>query len=98
VLSHHVIPRMNAYHEIWYGKERVATSENEEPFYGRTYLPRKFKIGFVIPPRTTSMSIPRISASSRSPAQVGWKGSTSRSAAAWAAATRIRTPIRASAT
>jgi sulfite reductase (NADPH) hemoprotein beta-component len=50
VLSHHVIPRMNAYHEIWYGKERVATSENEEPFYGRTYLPRKFKIGFVIPP------------------------------------------------
>jgi sulfite reductase (NADPH) hemoprotein beta-component len=49
-LSHHVIPKTNAYHEIWYGKERVATSENEEPFYGRTYLPRKFKIGFVIPP------------------------------------------------
>src|SRR5690606_7599697 len=22
----------------------------EEPFYGRTYMPRKFKIGFVIPP------------------------------------------------
>jgi sulfite reductase (NADPH) hemoprotein beta-component len=49
-LSHHVIPKTNAYHEIWYGKERVATSEDEEPFYGRTYLPRKFKIGFVIPP------------------------------------------------
>ena len=30
--------------------ERVAGSEPEEPFYGRTYLPRKFKIGFVIPP------------------------------------------------
>jgi sulfite reductase (NADPH) hemoprotein beta-component len=28
----------------------VAASEPEEPFYGRTYMPRKFKIGFVIPP------------------------------------------------
>lgn len=49
-LSDHVIPKTRAYHEIWYGEERVATSENEEPLYGRTYLPRKFKIGFVIPP------------------------------------------------
>jgi len=49
-MSAHVIPRARAYHEIWYGKERVATSEEEEPFYGRTYLPRKFKIGFVVPP------------------------------------------------
>jgi sulfite reductase (NADPH) hemoprotein beta-component len=49
-LSDHVIPRMRAYHEIWYGKERVATSEDEEPLYGPTYLPRKFKIAFVVPP------------------------------------------------
>jgi sulfite reductase (NADPH) hemoprotein beta-component len=49
-LSDHVIPKTRAYHEIWYGEERVATSEDEEPFYGRTYLPRKFKIGFAIPP------------------------------------------------
>jgi sulfite reductase (NADPH) hemoprotein beta-component len=49
-MSDHVIPRARGYHEIWYGKERVATSEEEEPFYGRTYLPRKFKIGFVVPP------------------------------------------------
>jgi sulfite reductase (NADPH) hemoprotein beta-component len=49
-LSDHVIPRMRAYHEIWYGKERVATSEEEEPLYGATYLPRKFKIAFVVPP------------------------------------------------
>ncbi|MGV6876651.1 NADPH-dependent assimilatory sulfite reductase hemoprotein subunit [Pseudochelatococcus sp. B33] len=47
--SDHAIPRMRAYHEIWYGAERLISSE-EEPFYGRTYLPRKFKIGFVIPP------------------------------------------------
>ena len=48
--SDHAIPRMRAYHEIWYGEERVAGSAAEEPFYGRTYMPRKFKIGFVIPP------------------------------------------------
>lgn len=49
-LSDHVIPRTRAYHEIWYGEQRVASSAEEEPLYGRTYLPRKFKIGFVIPP------------------------------------------------
>jgi sulfite reductase (NADPH) hemoprotein beta-component len=49
-VSDHVIPKTRAYHEIWYGQERVATSAPEEPFYGPTYMPRKFKIGFVIPP------------------------------------------------
>jgi sulfite reductase (NADPH) hemoprotein beta-component len=49
-VSDHVIPKTNAYHEIWYGEERVATSENEEPFYGPTYMPRKFKIAFAVPP------------------------------------------------
>ncbi|MCC2656301.1 MAG: cysI [Panacagrimonas sp.] len=48
--SDHAIPRMRAYHEIWYGEQRIAGGESEEPFYGTTYLPRKFKIGFVIPP------------------------------------------------
>jgi len=49
-LSDHVIPKTRAYHEIWYGEERVATSEEQEPLYGKQYLPRKFKIGFVVPP------------------------------------------------
>ena len=49
-VSDHVIPKTHAYHEIWYGEERVASSEPEEPFYGPTYLPRKFKIGFAVPP------------------------------------------------
>ena len=49
-LSDHVIPRTRAYSEIWYEEQRVASSENEEPFYGKTYLPRKFKIGFAVPP------------------------------------------------
>jgi sulfite reductase (NADPH) hemoprotein beta-component len=48
--SDHAIPRMRAYHEIWYGERRIASSEPEEPFYGRTYMPRKFKIGFALPP------------------------------------------------
>ncbi|MGH8636092.1 MAG: NADPH-dependent assimilatory sulfite reductase hemoprotein subunit [Burkholderiales bacterium] len=48
--SDHAIPRMRAYHEIWYGEQRVASSGPEEPFYGRTYMPRKFKIGFAVPP------------------------------------------------
>ncbi len=49
-LSDHVIPKTRGYHEIWYGDERVAASGPEEPFYGRTYMPRKFKFGFALPP------------------------------------------------
>lgn len=49
-VSDHVIPKTRAYHEIWYGDECVASSGPEEPFYGPTYMPRKFKIGFALPP------------------------------------------------
>src|SRR6185312_8209558 len=48
--SDRAVPRMQAYHEIWYGEARIAASGPEEPFYGATYMPRKFKIGFVLPP------------------------------------------------
>ena len=49
--SNHAIPKTGAYDEIWYGaEEKGAGSGPEEPLYGATYLPRKFKIGFVIPP------------------------------------------------
>lgn len=48
--SDHAIPKTGAYREIWYEEEREETNGPEEPFYGRTYMPRKFKIGFVIPP------------------------------------------------
>ncbi len=48
--SDHAIPRMRAYREIWLGEPREAVDGPEEPFYGKTYMPRKFKIGFVIPP------------------------------------------------
>src|SRR5690606_15540885 len=43
--------KTGAYREIWYGEERTTSAgEPEEPLYGRTYMPRKFKIGFVLPP------------------------------------------------
>jgi sulfite reductase (NADPH) hemoprotein beta-component len=48
--SDHATHKTGAYDEIWYGAERVQSTGPEEPFYGRTYLPRKFKIGFAIPP------------------------------------------------
>ena len=48
-LSEHLLPNTRAYYEIWLDEERVAGDEGE-PIYGATYLPRKFKIGFAIPP------------------------------------------------
>jgi sulfite reductase (ferredoxin) len=37
-------PASGAYHEIWLDGERRVSTEAEEPFYGDTYLPRKFKV------------------------------------------------------
>lgn len=48
-LSEHLLPNTRAYYEIWLDEERIAGDEGE-PLYGPTYLPRKFKIGFAIPP------------------------------------------------
>jgi sulfite reductase (ferredoxin) len=36
-------PRSRAYHEIWLDGEKQVSTEEEEPFYGDRYLPRKFK-------------------------------------------------------
>ncbi|MFK3650654.1 assimilatory sulfite reductase (NADPH) hemoprotein subunit [Lysobacter enzymogenes] len=50
-LSEHLLPNTRAYYEIWLDEERVdGSGEEEEPVYGQAYLPRKFKIGFAIPP------------------------------------------------
>jgi sulfite reductase (NADPH) hemoprotein beta-component len=49
--SDYMLPKTHAYHEIWLDDELVAGGEPEsEPVYGATYLPRKFKTGFVLPP------------------------------------------------
>ncbi len=50
-ISEHLTPRTTAYHEIWLDEELVSSSrQDEEPIYGKHYLPRKFKIAVAIPP------------------------------------------------
>ncbi len=57
-ISDHLTPKTKAYYEIWvddgFGgdKQRVTfdPEEDVEPIYGRTYLPRKFKIVVAVPP------------------------------------------------
>jgi sulfite reductase (NADPH) hemoprotein beta-component len=51
-LSEHLTPATSAYHEIWLDGKKLQSPEPEvEPIYGDTYLPRKFKIAFVVPPQ-----------------------------------------------
>ena len=48
-------PKTNAYHAIWIdgvqlSLEDPANKDFVDPLYGKTYLPRKFKTAFVLPP------------------------------------------------
>ncbi len=50
-VSDHLLARSRAYHELWVEDKLVDGGEpEEEPIYGKTYLPRKFKIVFAVPP------------------------------------------------
>jgi sulfite reductase (NADPH) hemoprotein beta-component len=51
-ISAHLTPRTPAYREIWLDGEKIAGGEDAvvEPIYGKTYLPRKFKIVVAVPP------------------------------------------------
>ncbi|WP_373506696.1 assimilatory sulfite reductase (NADPH) hemoprotein subunit [Thiocapsa sp.] len=49
-ISEHLLPHTRAYHEIWLDGEQVGGSEDVEPIYGKTYLPRKFKTAVAVPP------------------------------------------------
>ncbi|MGN2244279.1 assimilatory sulfite reductase (NADPH) hemoprotein subunit [Frateuria sp. GZRR33] len=49
-LSEELAPKTTAYHELWLDGEKLVGEPEPEPLYGRTYLPRKFKIGLAIPP------------------------------------------------
>ncbi len=54
-LSSRLVPVTPAYHSIWLeGKELDLRPETQaafkDPLYGKTYLPRKFKFAFAIPP------------------------------------------------
>ncbi len=53
IVSDALLPKTRAYHQIWV--EGVPLNLNDEPdftdpLYGKTYLPRKFKTAFAIPP------------------------------------------------
>ncbi len=48
-------PTTKAYHAIWIDGQQLDLEDKEnkdfvDPIYGNTYLPRKFKISFVVPP------------------------------------------------
>ena len=50
-ISDTLLPKTNAWREIWLDGEKVIGGEPEfEPVYGKTYLPRKFKIVIAVPP------------------------------------------------
>ncbi len=45
MLSEHLKPKSRAYYEIFLDEAPSGDAEEEEPLYGPTYLPRKFKVG-----------------------------------------------------
>ncbi|HZJ97666.1 MAG: assimilatory sulfite reductase (NADPH) hemoprotein subunit [Alcaligenaceae bacterium] len=60
-ISEHLLPKTNAYADIWLDGEKLFSTEHTkpitkeatdptEPILGKTYLPRKFKTAVVIPP------------------------------------------------
>jgi len=54
-VSDALLPKTSAYHQIWVdgtelNLENEAAKSFIDPLYGKTYLPRKFKIAFAIPP------------------------------------------------
>jgi sulfite reductase (NADPH) hemoprotein beta-component len=51
-ISDRLLPHTPAYREIWLDGEKIVGGDEEvvEPIYGRTYLPRKFKIAVAVPP------------------------------------------------
>jgi sulfite reductase (NADPH) hemoprotein beta-component len=54
LLSRALLPKTSAYHKIWVEGQPLSLADAEpafeDPLYGKTYLPRKFKVAFAIPP------------------------------------------------
>ncbi len=48
-ISDELLPKTGAWREIWLDGEKVVGGE-DEPIYGKTYLPRKFKTVVAVPP------------------------------------------------
>ena len=49
-ISEHLLPKTNAYYEIWLDKEKISPDTEKDDLYQDRYLPRKFKIAIAIPP------------------------------------------------
>ena len=50
-ISDALLPKTNAYNEIWLDGEKLTNLEEEnDPLYKEWYMPRKFKIAIAIPP------------------------------------------------
>ena len=51
-ISEHLLPKTGAFKEVWLDGEKLPKDQpaEEDPLYQDRYLPRKFKIGIVIPP------------------------------------------------
>ncbi len=54
LLSKALLPTTKAYHQIWVDGQELNLGNDDkdfvDPLYGKTYLPRKFKTAFAIPP------------------------------------------------
>jgi sulfite reductase (NADPH) hemoprotein beta-component len=50
-ISAHLLARTGAFREIFLDEPPAERTGEEEPLYGRTYLPRKFKIAIAVPPQ-----------------------------------------------
>lgn len=50
-ISAHLLPKSNAWREIFIDGDKITTETEAEPIYGATYLPRKFKIAIAVPPQ-----------------------------------------------
>jgi sulfite reductase (NADPH) hemoprotein beta-component len=53
-VSDALLPKTRAYHQIWVEGVELKLTEQDadfvDPLYGKSYLPRKFKVAFAIPP------------------------------------------------
>lgn len=48
-VSDQFLPQGGAYYDLWFDGEPVDAKDISEPIFGKTYLPRKFKIGMCYP-------------------------------------------------
>lgn len=49
-ISRLLLPKTNAYYEIWLDKEKISADAEKDELYQDRYFPRKFKIAIAIPP------------------------------------------------